>query len=263
MSFNRQSPIHPVLRACSAIVQILLACSWAHAGEWVSETERDAPESKLCQALNKHLNDSVEGCVHYVLQSYPQFSDPPWHTLNPHEHLELLTQLIAYKNGTPTQAIPDFAPFRPRALDFINRGGQMRVWRTHLISNFGSETKDEAPSGEQAVVQLLEPVDSIYMSGKCSDNVPVRFIPYTFIALPDLSSIDKRVSAPVADNLLPMAVMLHAGQPIMIKTIVDYLDNSHLMDGSVSAWTDLPRVGLRQACNFRFRSGKAHTKKVK
>jgi hypothetical protein len=58
-----------------------------------------------------------------------------------------------------------------------------------LISNFSSGIENEVPPGEQAIVQLVERHEFVQPGPKCPTSDTQRLLTYTYVVLPDLSSL--------------------------------------------------------------------------
>jgi len=142
-----------------ALVAGLLGCSIAQAGEWVSETQPDTPEAPLCRALLQRLKTLPQRCAADAVETYPKFASPPSRLLEPQQHMDLITRLILERNGPPRVPITDVTPHRARAPEFIKRGGELYVWHTRLISNYGGGAESVALPGEQVVVVMLDKIE--------------------------------------------------------------------------------------------------------
>jgi hypothetical protein len=236
------------------LLPLLLGCSIAQAGEWVSETLPSAPEAQLCQGLLQWLKTLPERCARDALESYPKFSSPPWQKLNPQQHMDLLTQLMLNRDGPPLKPISDLSPYRTRALEFIQRGGELYVWHTRLMSNYGGGVERQIPAGEkQTLVLMADKVGSVDTSGTCPGKTSKGWTFRTFVVLPDMSGLDPQLERALAHTLTLMQPILYRGETLLIESAIGYQNDGKLWDGSeASVWKDFDRAGLSSVCRFRF-----------
>jgi hypothetical protein len=251
-------------RSYGVLLHLLLGCSIAQAGEWVSETQPSTPEAQLCRELLQRLRSVPERCATDALETYAQFSSPPWQTLDPNEHLDLLTRLILNRSGPPRIPISDLTPYGPRALDFIKRGGELRVWHTRLMSNDGGGAESVAPPGDQVVVLMLDKIELQDPREDCPGKRSKGWQPSTFVVLPDLSGPDPQVERGLAHALTLMQPVLYRGETLLIESAIGYQDDGKLWDGSdASVWKNFDPAGLRPVCSFRFNNDKPQHRKDK
>jgi hypothetical protein len=75
---------------------VILANSVAFAGEWEIGTLPTTPLAKLCKDLKSHLNAVSKVCARDALETSPEFESPPWETLDPRQHIDLVAKLLKY-----------------------------------------------------------------------------------------------------------------------------------------------------------------------
>ncbi|WP_146208499.1 hypothetical protein [Cupriavidus plantarum] len=181
-------------------------------------------------------------CAWNAALSYPGFSEPPWEELNPVEHEQLIYRLLRY---TAPTAWPE-ANTRRDVREFIEGGGKVQLWRTHLISDFGSRNHPEiwAPPGPQNVVQLRYPSVSKERDG--TSLCPA--VPHpnwergrVFIANDDLTDVHPELG-PVGQMLSMMTLVLFRGTPHFLSALATY-----------SITVDRDRAnGLTGICDIRY-----------
>jgi len=240
----------------------LLCCSLSQAGEWVSETQSTAPDAELCQGVCHWLKNLPERCARDALESYPKFRSPPWEKLDPNQHMALLIQLMENRYGPPMKPVSDLEPFRNRASAFIQRRGELYVWRTRLMSNYGGGIESEIPPGQQTIVVMADNLGAVDTSGTCPGQHTKGWAYSTFVVLPDLSGLDPKVEHSLAHALALMQPVQSGGETLLIGNEMAYRKDGKVSDGAAaSVWRDFDRAGLSAACSFRF-SGKdpAHKK---
>jgi hypothetical protein len=240
-----------IARFVSAFVSFLVACSVVRADGWVLETASPNPQAALCQPLLQRLRSVPQQCARDALETYSEFTSAPWQILDVNKHVDLLAKLIFYGSGASKDTRFDADRFRPRARDFIDRGGELRLWRTRFISSYGDEP---APPGEQTIVMLVDKYQTTNSHAvDCPGHSSKGWLFRTFVVLPDLSGPDLRVEHGLAYLIAPQQLAIYHGEPLLLSTQVDYsIDTVPDDGGSASVWKNYPPVGLRPVCSFRF-----------
>jgi hypothetical protein len=209
------------------------------------------------------LKNAPERCAADALETYPGFSSPPWKILDPHQHLDLLTALILMRDGSPVNAIPDLPPYRSRALAFIKRGGELRVWHTRLLSNYGEGAGSPTPPADQVVIVPFDKFEQQDPHADCPGKRSKGWQASTFVVLPDLSGPDPQVERGLAHALTLMQPVLYRGETLLIESAIEYGNDNRLRDGDASAWRNFDPAGLRPVCSFRFNSNNPRSRKDK
>src|ERR1700722_15983214 len=182
-------------KPCFLLLASIVGMSSAHAASWQSHTQVSAPNAELCGALLKRLNSFSERCVADAVETYPAFSEPPWDTLDPSSHVDLIGKLVAYRSGANAFFRQQIDPSRLHTAGqyFVDHGGLIQVWRTRLLSNFGDSAEHPARPGEQTVIMLTTKVGAADPLADCPGKVTKNWDRSVFIVLPDLSGPDPRV----------------------------------------------------------------------
>jgi hypothetical protein len=202
---------------------ILLFCPGANAqsGHWISETQKYAPYSELCNALLHRLNTVGPQCADTALETFPEFVELPGENLDPQQHIELLAKLEKYAQVGVDQYLRESTieleeHYRLRAKEFAgDSGNELKGWHGRLISKFRDNAQDRSPTGEQTIVQMIfnrRPDDPVR---QCPGH-PARRGVWTFIVTPDLSGPDPRVDAGTAGVLRTNRPLLFK-QPLVIE----------------------------------------------
>jgi hypothetical protein len=237
----------PALFCSIVIFQLIAGLPTANAGEWSSEIKSTEPSAKLCDALTARLNHMSDRCAADALETYPEFSSPPWRSLDPKRYVELIAELRAYIAGGPLLYFSkpiNLEPFREGVKTFIAQGGELQVWTTHLLSNFGDKTEATNTSGDQTVIMLTTKVGAADPHADCPGKSTKGWVRSTFIVLPDLSGPDPRVSQGTAAVLRDHWPVIYGDQVLLIGGVGLSYSNSKLVSGNVDIFQDVPGGGL-------------------
>jgi hypothetical protein len=228
---------------------LLLACGVAQAGSWKSLADYQglppSDDEKLCAGLLKHLNTvRSDRCYMDGIETYPEFSEPPWENLDPKKHIDLIAKLERYWQiggqfyfSAPTDIPGD--RYYNRAKLFIDEGGELKVWRTRLLSFYDGEHTRKVPNdAEQTIVELVAKIPPAIPSKECHGTTSNGWVRAPFSVLPDLSGPDPQIEAGLASILLITQPVLYRGQPRLIN--------------SENVWRDFNLTGLRGICDFQF-----------
>lgn len=239
-----------MLRACLPIVAVfVVSVSWsAGVGRWEYYTGKGYT---VCDALYKRLNryrypdpDNANNCAWQVALSYPGFTEPPWEELGTTGHEELIYRLLKYADGTGTKR-PERV-YQEAARRFIEEGGRVQLWRTRLISNFGSKEHPEvwAPPGLQNVIQLRYPKLSAEQAGTvlCPTAPQADWQGgQVFIANDDLTDVHPDIG--------------YVGVILANMTLVLYSERPYFLSGLATSSITLGRnesTGLTDFCDIRY-----------
>ncbi len=217
------------LMAATTTAAFPLSC--AHAAGWIHRTGQGYT---LCDALHKRLNKynypdplkQPNNCGWNAALSYPGFTEPPWQELDPAQNRALVYKLIKYtwSSGKPDAVLPKQELFvRQDVEQFIEQGGRIQLWRTHLISNFFNKNHPErwTPPGLQNVVQLRYTFSSTSKSEQtnaCSDIPWAGWSGSLFILNDDLTDIHPEIGL--------------AGNELVNRTLVLYKSKPHFLSWS-------------------------------
>jgi hypothetical protein len=183
-----------------------------------------------------------------ALDTYPGLSSPPWKILDPKRHLDLIANLIAYGAG-PVPILRNKQRINPIQLKgpveaFIRTGGELKVWRTHLITYY-EPGRRLAPTGQQTILEMIDKrYPAKHPKTGCSGNQEKGWLRYTFLVSPSLTGPDMRMDLSFADllaNSYPM--ILNQEQTVLVSYPVNFDYNT----ASVSSTT--LGGGL---CRFKF-----------
>jgi hypothetical protein len=190
---------------------------------WQSRSATSGSDGALCQDLHKRLNAmrTTGVCMYDAIETYPKFSEVPWEDLDPREHLELVVKLerlwqegsSQYFKGPAQQ--PESA-YRYRANDFLQKGGEVKVWRVRLLETLVSGTRP-APPGPQTIVTLIHKGGSALPSSHCPGKASHGWVRATFIVLPDLSGPDPAIDPGTAAFISTKWPVLYEGRPMLIN----------------------------------------------
>jgi hypothetical protein len=197
------------------------------------------------------------------LQTYPGFSAPPWQKLDPQEHLDLIARLIAYGSGRDLyfKNPIDLERFRPGAKDFIEQGGELLVWKTHLLSNLGDNVDVPSPPGDQTVVRLIYKPGITSEDAVCKEEATRIGMGPTFLVLPDLSGPDPRVGQGTAYALRTHQPVIYRDKVLFVGTFVGYGPKRRLLNAQANVFKDY-EAGLNGGvCSFEYRLNKGHREK--
>ncbi len=241
---------------------MVMTSTFAFAGTWKSETTPENPEARLCAALQKHLNNVGEQCMEVALQTYPGFSSPPWQQLDPQEHLDLIARLIAYqaKDGLYFKNPINLDLYRPEATEFINQGGRLLVWRTHLLSNLGDNVDVPSP-GDQTVVRLIYKPGITSEDADCQQKAIQIGMGPTFLVIPDLSGPDPRVGHGTAYALQTHQPMIYRDEVVFVGTFVGYGPERRLLNAQANVFKNYEAGLLGGVCWFEYSLSKGHREK--
>lgn len=201
----------------------------AQGGDWIYR-DGGGKSELLCQDLLKRLNYYYhqnelldEQCSWDVVVSYPKFTEPPWTVLDPLKHEELIVNLMKYdqeggeayfhlRPGLKEQN-PD-SVYRNRAVDFIDQGGRLLMWRTRLIQHDGTE---------QTIVQRWIPwIDRIRVlnrnQGKpCIDKQKISWTGGGDAVTADLSGPDPNVDPATHEVVRRHQLVIYEGKPLLVN----------------------------------------------
>lgn len=196
-------------------------------GRWVSEASPLGNSlGSLCEALVKRLNYLPGDCAKDALESYPEFSPPPWQEVDTQSHTQLVAAVLAHSAGPfpffREKPEPDLARVARAVQDFISAGGEIRSWRTRLLDYYvPGPGRPPAPPGDQTVVMM---VDKRYVKDAprpdpeaCPGDSSKGWIRSTYIAQPDLSGLDSRVDTSQAMKLAGSYPVIYKGQTLLIR----------------------------------------------
>jgi hypothetical protein len=233
----------------------------AQGGKWVADPYRPSvgQDSTLCKNLQERLNSfqwADDRCYTNVVLTYPGFSQPPWETLDPREHVELIAHLIAYWQGGADNyfrrhaggRLPPVtaAGSRSRADELIAGGGQLVMWRTRLFDYYANVTVP-APPGEQVIVEMRQPQLGEEKYHICPGKPHPRWRGNTFVVTSDLSGPDPHVDVGTASLLSSGVVQIYQGAFFLVTA-----------DGEVvrlPTTRGLPDAWPVRYCAFKFESG--------
>jgi len=253
---NNQPPFkHAILAILPSLALLTGVSTVVHAqGRWVSEADPVGNSlGTLCEVLVKRLNYLPGDCAKDALESFPEFSRPPWQEVDTQTHSQLVAALLAHSAGPfPfSRAKPEPDPTRvARAVqDFISTGGEIRLWRTRLLDYYvPGPGRPPAPPGDQTVVMM---VDKRYVNyaprpdpEACPGDSSKGWIRSTYIALPDLSGLDSRVDTSVAMKLGGSYPVIYKGETLLI---------SFPVLGSYTLGYVEPIRGPGGFCSFKFK----------
>ncbi len=200
---------------CLWAVSLAFGFANAQAAEWISETQASAADAPLCRALLARLRSFSERCAPDAVETYRGFADPPWESLDPNQHIDLIAKLTAYSSGGPNvyfQRPIDLERFRVGATLFVDHGGVLQVWHTHLLSSFGDSATNPAPAGDQTVVMMTTKAGAADLHTDCRGKTTRNWVRQTFIVLPDLSGPDPRVEQGTAYVLQSHRPVIYKGE---------------------------------------------------
>lgn len=204
-----------------AILLVVLP-SIVYGGTWTSDSVEEGGGGLLCKALHKRLQEIRPECASDAIESYKEFSDPPWQSLDPAEHLGLITKLmmLAQEGARAYFKNPEMSHDAAHELEarrFIERGGQLQVWRTHLIS-FLHAGSQKVPPREQTIIRLTNKVGSDNSLCGCPGKSSIGWVRSTFIVLPDLSGPDPQIDPGTAGVLATRWPVFYEGQTMLINS---------------------------------------------
>ena len=204
----------------------VLSFSTAYAAGWVSTMPGAAADQELCQVLLDRLNHTDSRCLESAVDEYPGFSSPPWRSIDPNQHLELVAKLTGYRGGPDAMTDQQWSAKLQGAKEFKKKGGALKIWRTRLLNFFDSNGQFPIPPGDQTIVLMSStlglsdcPTHSFWIQREI------------FVVLPDLSGPDVRVKSGVAYGLANSHLVSYKGSPLFIDRAVEY-SNDKLGDGS-------------------------------
>ena len=228
----------------------------AEAGHWILETSTSAPGSELCNELRNRLESTNARCVPDALETYSGFTSPRWEDLNPKLHLDLVAKLLAYRaSGADLffRQPMEMDRFRVGAAQLVEQGGELQVWHTRLLSNYGDNAEAPTPAGDQTVVRLIEKLGSSDPHADCPGKSTKNWIRSNFIVLPDLSGPDPRVGQGTAYALRIHQPVIYKGSVVFIASTVTYVDDGVIRDGQADVFEDFRDTGLEGGmCSFKF-----------
>ena len=219
-------------------------------GHWASEASASGnPLTPLCIALAERMTAMHGQCVWDALETYPNFSTPPWTILSPQEHLDLIAKLLAVAQGASPEYVErslsaeQLASHRSQAQEFIKAGGEVHIWHARLLSHFSPDSERPAPPGKQAVI-VMTVNTHFFPTGshvQCPGKHFKGWLRHTFIVLPDLSGPDPRVGGPIASELVDSYPVIYRGKTLLIH---DQLPFVFPYAGPVDVNAVQPRNGL-------------------
>jgi hypothetical protein len=188
-------------------------------GHWEMDGIRSGRDGQLCSALHARLNKAVRSgeCMYDAIETYPGFSQPPWQSLPPIEHLDLVAQFerFAQEGGGPTQQSDDY--YRRQAQSFIDEGGELAVWRAHLLFCYDDACMRRA-DGEQTVVMQTTRIELEHPPRGCPGKTSQGWIRRTFIVTADLTKLDPQVEPSKAHLFTNRWLVLYDGRPLLISS---------------------------------------------
>lgn len=204
----------------------LLAFSTAYASGWVSRMPADWPDQDLSQALLYRLSHADTRCIVSAVDEYPGFTDPPWQTLDPSQHLNLIAKLLGYEGGPDTMTNRQWSAKLQAAKEFVHAGGTLKIWQTRLLTFFDSNAQFPVPPGDQTIALLSRKYGSY-----CSTHPSVTQSE-TFVVLPDLSGPDPRVKHGTVYDLATSYPVLYKGRTLLVSQEIASVSKDELNDGS-------------------------------
>jgi len=252
-----------VPRRMLSVMPLIAAASVAYGGGWVSETSRSAPDAELCKLLLQRLNRFPERCVPDALETFPGFSSPPWESIDPSQHIDLIAKLKLYTGslGAYLRSPPtNLDRFRPSAKEFVDQGGALEIWHVHLLSNYGDNGEHPAPRGEdQTVLLMTEKLGAVDPHLDCPGKTTKNWLRRTFIVTPDLKDPDARLGAGIAYALQLHHPVLYHGETLFIGGAMAYQTDNTLSDGATAdVFKNFEPTGLQGAvCSFSHKKPKA------
>lgn len=227
-------------------------------GKWIYR-DGAGKSNSLCRELLKRLNrydrdESLDSrCSFPVLTSFPKFTLPPWENLDVQEHSELVFKLMKYSGeGGPNGYFHLLPGLKERGSDsdylyrtkrFIEQGGRLRLWRTRLVDHYGTGPVTQAPSGEQAIVQMYIPMPREALATYCPGKPkPASFyqVELLYIVTPDLTGPDPHVDPGTFGTLGGRDLLIYEDKPVLV--------------GPEDIWRD-GELMLDRLCNFEFVKG--------
>jgi hypothetical protein len=187
------------------------------------------------------------------MESYPQFTEPPWEELDLHKYKELLLKLMKYTEEGPDgyfHLIPGLkekfsdANYQYRMKLFIEEGGRLRLLRTRLFNHYGFGPIIPAPPGEQVIVQIFMPMSKKSQDKYCIGKPkPAGFGQWgpLIVVTPDLRGPERGVDPGTYAILRDSYLVMYQGKPLLVR------DEDIWREGELT---------LDRICNFEFVKGK-------
>lgn len=232
----------------------LLLGSLAYAGTWRSIVLAETPGAPLCESLATRLNAFPEECVSDAIETYPEFSEPPWRALDPRDYVDLIGKLIRYKSGRDLyfSAPQNMNLVRGAGQHFVEHGGELRIWRTRLMSMEGGATNAITDTAPQTVVLLVDKIGAAAPPA-CSGTTTKNWIRSTFIVLPDLSGPDPSVGQGLAYALSTRWPVLYRGQTLLINGTGASTDHGKVIGGEFHVFiSHSEQASLVGYCTVKF-----------
>ena len=194
----------------------------------------------MCQQVKDYMNqvapnwtpDKENSCTSAV-RLFPGFTEPPWTELEPRRHEELIARLLRYRaEGAreyfgfikPSPYSRDDAYYRQEAHHFIETGGRLQYWRTHLL-DMDADPEDfidkHLPPGDQPLIQLRFAVD--YSIDARFRNLACRLPNWrgaVFLVTEDMSGPDPHIFDGGATGIMSSSsLFIYEGKPILLDDI--------------------------------------------
>jgi len=216
--------------ACWLLGTLLIGSLWSAApcaaldggGSWTSESVTDGPDAGLCRALHARLNEFAEtGCAADAIETYPDFTSPPWESLDPKKHISLIIELMRYQVEGPrayfqSRDEPAQEIYRHRAQQFVDGGGELKVWRTTPVDRSEDEVA-VGSVGTQTIVELAHKAATDGSTAHCPGESSHNLTRFTFIVRPDLSGPDPAASSDAVAVLGWHWLVLYGSQLLSIN----------------------------------------------
>lgn len=155
-----------------SLIFLLVSPAGAEEGQHGIWTQYKGKGYVLCDALLKELNrhkypENPGACPWAVVAGYPKFKELPWQELDAAKYEELLYQLQRlnalgekdYFSGVENKSKKGYASrtesySREQVRAFLQKGGQIRLWRTPLPKTFGGLAGNPETAGPLNILQL-------------------------------------------------------------------------------------------------------------
>ena len=178
--------------------------------------------------------------------------------MDPTKHMELLEKILDGRyccNGDPNAHYTLNHLDLVRAQNFIKYGGQMQIWRTRLLSNFGDSADRPAPPGLQTVILLTDKSQKNDFHPQCPGKTTKDWWRRTFVVYNDLSGPDQRLARGTAYVLTQVVPYIYKGETVFVE-VLGGIQGESLTDGEVAVFKNFDPTGLTGGvCGFRYSNG--------
>ena len=224
-------------------------------GGWMIDESDGMPIQAFCKHVRDFANQVAPrwlrakngasysaSCPSAIVEA-PFFDTPPWKVLEPSAHRELIERLLRYEHENVAYFSGphkrDGAYYVDQASKFINGGGKLKLWSTHLLDFFASadgKTTLGSTTRIQHLAQLVFPdqrnVGPQTDDAGCAHGIEDAKL---FLVAADLAG-----PAPMAYPALQSAVLrLYHNEPVLIQP--DY----------AAVWLSFPTSTQFENCTIR------------